>query len=210
MASKQGTTTPTKVASPPTDVSVVAVPASTIAGVGTGSVVRPPIGDVLRQIAAKRTHLDNLDDNISVLIKKIETVLRKHLSVRIEHVMSEAQNGEQELLVFGKENGKWMLMVCVGRLLRSFPFDEDEAAPAWSEESSMPLLSCSREKRTLVFADGHVEALVRSAHKQFETQIALREKALKVAESIAAALEEVEIEEEPQPEPANHEDDLPF
>lgn len=137
----------------------------------------PPLDIVLKALAERSTVLDKLDDRLSALIKRIESVLRMQVSTRITRVIS--RDGAQiECLTFGKHDGKFMLLIENGYEVHS-----EISINSWT-----PLLSTSREMRTFVFAEGHVEQLIRSAHEQFSEQIAMREKALAVAEQIANAL----------------------
>lgn len=163
----------------------------------------PPLEHVLKKLAARRTELDKLDDKLSALIRRIETVLRTHVATRISRPIGEDDDGRIEFLSFGKDEGKFQLLVETGYQNRDNTIEIG---------NSTPLLSCSREKRTFVFADGHVEALIRSAHEQFEAQIAIRERALRVAEEIAAALEPIDIDSNPNPAEGAEgaDDDLPF
>ena len=75
-----------------------------------------------------------------------------------------------------------------------------------SIDNCAPLLSTSRETRTLIFAEGHVEQLIRSTHEQLSEQIAMREKALVAAEQIVNALGPVSVGvlEESAPLPVLH------
>lgn len=167
----------------------------------------PPLDIVLKALVERRTVLDKLDDKLSALIQRIESVLRMQVSTRITRVISEDER-RIECLTFGKHDGRFMLLLESG-------FQERDGEI--SIDNCTPLLSTSRETRTLVFAEGHVEQLIRSAHEQFSEQIVMREKALVAAEQIANALGpfSVSVIEDSTPSTStpsdpSSDDDIPF
>ena len=168
----------------------------------------PPLDIVLKALVERRTVLDKLDDKLSALIQRIESVLRMQVSTRITRVIGEEDEGQIECLTFGKQDGRFMLLIESG-----FKDHNGEI----SINNCTPLLSTSRETRTFVFAEGHVEQLIRSAHEQFSEQIVMREKALVAAEQIANALGpfsvsviEDSIPSFSTPSDPSSDDDLPF
>lgn len=140
----------------------------------------PPLELVLKSLAERRTALDKIDDKLSSLIRRIELVLRKQVSTRITLRIDTSQSGvPEDFLTFGKHDGKFMLLIehCI-------PTRDG----GWEVAECTPLTSTSREMRTRIFAEGHVEQLIRSAHEQVSQQIVMREKALAAAERLANAL----------------------
>lgn len=171
----------------------------------------PPLDIVLKNLVERRTELDKLDDKLSALIRRIESVLQKQVSTRITRVIGEDEE-RIECLTFGKHEGRFMLLIESGFVDR-----DGEIAI----NNCTPLLSTSRETRTFVFAEGHVEQLIRSAHEQFSQQIVMRVKALAAAEQIANALGSfsVSVIEDSTPSPSTSistssdpspDDDIPF
>lgn len=138
----------------------------------------PAIEDVLDKLRERRQRLDAADSQISNLIKEIETELQTHFSVRVSIDITDHSDGGtggvETSLAFGKHDGKWQLMVEV-----DFP---DGAG------STTPLLSCPRETRVRVIADGHIEALIRGAVGQLDKQISVREKAIDKGTQLVRAL----------------------
>lgn len=162
----------------------------------------PPLDLVLKGLAERRVALDKLDDKLSALIRRIESVLRKQVSTRISRTLEhDGSSNSVELLTFGKYDGKFILMIESGYVA---PDGEIEI------RDCTPLLSTSREMRTRVFADGHVEQLIRNAHGQFMQQIAMREKALSAAEQIANALGSFNALEDSTTSDSSPDDGIPF
>ena len=142
----------------------------------------PKIGDVLANVAAHHRQLNKLDTELSAEIKRVETALRKHFSVRVwTDITCDADNehGYQSILAFGKSEGRWQLLVDSGPV---------HDADSWSSQS---LLSCTRDMRARVFLEGHVERLVNEASAQIEKECTDRMLAVGIAHSLANALEEV-------------------
>jgi hypothetical protein len=135
----------------------------------------PAISDVLDSLKARKKRLDDADTQISNLIKEVESELQAHFNIRVWTVIAEPDTGGVEtLLAFGKQDGKWQLLVEV-----EFPDGSTDKTP---------LLSCTRETRVRVFAEGHVESLIRGAVAQLDKQIVVREKALENATELVRAL----------------------
>lgn len=138
----------------------------------------PAIEEILGTLRDRRKRLDEADTRISDLIKEIETELQSHLNVRVSTDITDHSDGStggvETSLAFGKHDGKWQLIVEV-----DFP---DGAANKTS------LLSCAREMRVRVIAEGHVERLIRGAVGQLDKQIAVREKAIEKATELVVAL----------------------
>lgn len=168
----------------------------------------PTLDVVLKNLAERSVELDRLDDKLGALIRRIESVLRTQISTRISHEFDPDPNdGEVELLTFGKHDGKFMLLLEHG--VQDFG--------AVDIKTCTPLLSTSREMRTRVFTEGYVEQLIRSAHAQVSQQIMMREKALAAAEQIANALDPFSVSDgsttsDPwsDDDPPRSSDDLPF
>lgn len=161
----------------------------------------PQLDIVLKNLAERRTALDKLDDKLSALIRRIESVLRTQVSTRITRLIDRHEPDGLEFLTFGKYDGKFMLLIESGTPRRNGEIRVDNATP---------LLNTSREMRTFVFAEGHVEQLIRSAHEQVSQQIAMREKALAAAQQLANALGSFSVVEDSTTSDQSSDDDLPF
>jgi hypothetical protein len=163
----------------------------------------PPLNVVLRSLVAQRNQLDQADDTISGLIQRIQSVLKSSLSTRISIEMGvDGSDGTIDFLSFGKLDGQFLLLFENGH----YDPEGDVAA-----QHRVALLSMSREFRSRVFADGHLEKLIRSASDQLAAQIASRAKAIEAAKRIADALDplsdEIQLAETTN---ASRDDDLPF
>jgi hypothetical protein len=149
-----------------------------------------PLTAVLKQLASRRSELDQLDDDLASNIRRVEEALRKHVGVRIELDLSIGPEGDEiHTLVYGKHDGRWQLVYEISR------------AP--EDVSATPLVSASRELRMTMFVGGHVDALIRSAQEQIEAQLKLRKQAIGAADTIEKALIEAAAI-------AEVDDDLPF
>ena len=95
----------------------------------------------------------------------------------ISVLVQQYDDGDVMLLSFSKINSRWALVIEKG--------DPDPEAPALTKTM---LLASSRATRCLVFAEGHVERLIRAAHNQIEEQITEREQAIASAASLIEAL----------------------
>lgn len=145
----------------------------------------PSLVKVVTELSQRRARIDALDTAISDLIKKIEEMLRAHVSTRVYTIIGGGPTTDHpgdpdelyvEQLVFGKHDGRWQLLVESGRM------DEDVG---WK---TTPLLSAPREVRASVFSRGHAEKLVRGALAQLDEQIKEREHAYALASDLANAL----------------------
>lgn len=135
----------------------------------------PAIENVLESLQDRRKRLDEADTRISTLIQNIEAELQTHLNIRVSTDITDYDtNGFPTVLVFGKQDGKWQLII------------EAEFPDGTSDKT--PLLSCSRETRVRVFTDGHVEALIRGAVGQLDKLLAVRDKAIGKATDLVHAL----------------------
>lgn len=135
----------------------------------------PAITDVLDTLKARRKRLDDADTQISNLIKEVETELVSHFNIRVwTDITDHDSSGFETVLAFGKHDGKWQLLIEV-----DFPDGGSDKTP---------LLSCTRETRVRVFAEGHVEALIRGAVAQLDKQLVVREKAIDKATELVRAL----------------------
>jgi len=140
----------------------------------------PPLDSVFADLAKQRAELDELDTRISSLIKRVEEGLRKHFSTRVGLDISnahQADSGEYTLLVYGKHEGKWQLLLEEG----------DLTAPEHGRV--VALASAPRETRASVFAWGKIEELVRNAVGELDKQIKERKVALESGAAIARALD---------------------
>lgn len=161
----------------------------------------PPLNVVLKSLVTQRNELDHADDTISELIKRVQFVLRSAVSTRISIEIDVDPTDETiNFLTFGKHDGQFVLIYENGY------YDPEGEVSA---QHRVPLLSTSREMRCRVFAEGHVEALIRSASEQVSAQIQSRAKALDAAKRIADALGPETVEEIFTPA-ASADDDLPF
>ncbi len=122
--------------------------------------------EVILELDRRSSTLNELDTQISHRIRSLEEILRRHVSVRIDERMHGG------LLVFGEHDGKWCLHVYT---------EVDDRCTA--------LLSTTREMRSKVFVEGHVERLLRGATQQLTDQTRRRELALQNAERLLYALE---------------------
>lgn len=123
----------------------------------------PNLVDVLDSVKERRKRLDDADTRISQLLQTIEGELQKHCNVRVSVNVTEPEGVPiDEVLVFGKHDGKWQLIV--------------EAEFADGSGQVTPLLSCTREMRVRAITQGHIEALVRNAASQLDKLLAEREK----------------------------------
>ena len=149
-----------------------------------------PLTAVLKQLASRRSELDQLDDDLASNIRRVEEALRKHVGVRIDLDLSMGPEGDEiHTLAYGKHDGRWQLVYEISR------------AP--EDVSATPLVSVSRELRMTMFVGGHVDALIRSAQEQIEAQLKLRKQAIAAADTIEKALIEAAAT-------AEVDDDLPF
>jgi hypothetical protein len=133
----------------------------------------PAIEHVLEALKDRRKRLDDADTQISNLIKDIETELQAHVNTRVWTDMTDA-GGPETVLAFGKHDSKWQLLI-------EMEFPDGTG-------NTTPLLSCSREARVRVFAEGYIEALVRGAVAQLDKQLAVRENAISKATDLVRAL----------------------
>lgn len=166
----------------------------------------PGLPVVLKQLADGTTQLNKLDDRIAQALGAIEQALRKHLSVRVYQVISQHVNefgssDRLEVLTFGKHRGKWQLLIEWGSCNLNGDFIADE-------DVTTPLLNCARDKRASVFEGGHLEQLIRSAFQQCQEEIASREKAVAIADSLLADLGITDLERAPAENAGD--DGLPF
>lgn len=120
--------------------------------------------DVLTAVRSKNKRIQELDSRLSTLIGEIEEALRLHINVRVSVGLT-----DNEKLVFGKTGGQWRLIV-------------------ESDTGEVVLASCSRERRTEVFAQLSVERLLANAASQIDNLITQREDALACADALIAAL----------------------
>ena len=134
----------------------------------------PAIEHVLDSLQLRRRRLDEADTTISNLIKDVETQLQTHINIRVWIDITEPDKSYEQTLAFGKHDGKWQLVV--------------EADFPDGSSDKTPLLSCTRETRVRVFADGHVEALIRGAVEQLDQMLTVREKAVDKASELVRAL----------------------
>jgi hypothetical protein len=144
----------------------------------------PALDGVIARIADRGRRLDLLDDQLGELIKRAEDALAGHLSVRVSVQLPTTESDDPshmtfvELLVFGKENGRWQL------LLEDGPDDGDP--DLWR---ATPLSSAPRDRRAQMFAEGWIEKLLDAALAHLDREIAERESALAKAESLTSTLE---------------------
>ena len=137
----------------------------------------PDLSIVLALLAERRAELDALDDDITGLIRRVETAMRRHFSVRISITFSHDDvTGEIEALVFGKWDGKWQLLIMEG---------EPDDPETWKYT---PLVSAGREVRAEVFR-GLLDDMIRGAVEQLDGQIRERREALASGVQLARALE---------------------
>jgi hypothetical protein len=140
----------------------------------------PNLTAVVKQLGERRKRLDALDDRLADTIKVVESVLRDHVSVRVSKVIwADSYDSSYEQLSFTKLNGKWVLAVESGTATQNGDEQIDQATP---------LRDCSREKRSQMFAAGHVEGLLHDALDQVNEEIAKREEALIVADRLHKSL----------------------
>jgi hypothetical protein len=163
----------------------------------------PPLNVVLKTLVAQRNEIDQTDDTISGLIQRIQSVLKSSVSTRVSIEMDvDPTDGTINFLTFGKHDGHFLLIFENGR------YDDDGDVYA---QHKVPLLNTSREFRSRVFAEGHVETLIRSASDQVAVQIASRAKALEAAKRIADALDPLSAESlTAETTNASSDDDIPF
>lgn len=163
----------------------------------------PPLNVVLKTLVAQRNELDQTDDTISGLIQRIQAVLKSSVSTRVSIEMElDERDGTINFLSFGKHDGHFVLIFENGR------YDDEGDVRA---QHRVPLLNTSREFRSRVFAEGHVEKLIRSASDQVAAQIASRALALEAAKRIADALDPLSAESlMAEPTDASSNDDIPF
>jgi hypothetical protein len=162
----------------------------------------PPLNVVLKTLVAQRKELDQTDDTISGLIQRIQSVLKTSVSTRVSiEIGTDDHDDTINFLTFGKHDGHFVLLFENGR------YDGDGDISA---SHRVPLLSTSREFRCRVFADGHVEKLIRSASEQVAAQIASRAGALDAAKRIADALDPLSAEGMVENNNASVDDDIPF
>lgn len=139
------------------------------------------LAQVLNEVAERNRTLDELDSRLSASIARIEAMLSTHFSVRLALAISESEHGELtgNSLVWGKHDGKWQLIIETDR-------------GNW-DPTTTPLLSASREWRSRVFSEGHLEALIRNAVSYLDTQISARHAALANADAVVEALDGMDI-----------------
>ena len=136
----------------------------------------PALPEILEALSERQRKLDAADNRLSDLIKETETSLEGRLSVRVSaDITNESDSGYETMLVFGKHDGSWHLLI-------------ETENPGGSFPDVKPLLSCSREMRVRVFAEGGIEKLIRSAGEQLDKLLAVREVALGKASSLVAEL----------------------
>lgn len=120
--------------------------------------------DQLTALGPLQARLDDIDTKLSTMIVRIEELLRGHLSVRITTPMPGG-----DLLMFGKHNGFWRLLV-------------------EHRGSTTALVECSRELRAAAFQGRHIEQLILDANAQLTDQIERRNEAIKAADRISTLL----------------------
>lgn len=160
----------------------------------------PSLSAVLRQLQDQKLTLDKLDDRLAEAIQRVEDVMRHYVGIRTSTIMHQWEADELERLTFGKVRNQWHLLVERGRI------DEDGD---FIVKSASELSDCPRQKRAEVFAEGHLEMLLRTAHAKFESEISNRAQAVKNAEHILAALSNLALPEPPTAS-SGPDDDIPF
>jgi hypothetical protein len=160
----------------------------------------PSLSAVLRQLQDQKLTLDKLDDRIAAAISKVEDVMRHYVGIRTSTVMHQWEVDELECLTFGKVRNQWHLLIERGRI------DQDGD---FAVKSTTQLSDCTRQKRAEVFAEGHLDTLLRTAHSKFEAEITNRSQAVMNAEQILAALSNLALPESP-PASSGTDDDIPF
>lgn len=165
-----------------------------------GTPPRPALGAVLKQLPERRAQLSKQDDRINDAIVAVEQVLRENVDVRVEYVTYVDEDGDYQALVFGKHGGKWMLLWETGSMVGG------ETAPS----NKVPLSDCSRKLRADVFAEGHVENLIRAALGRFEFELANRAQALVQVELLMEALAPFQVIKSEPDASVDPDSDIPF
>lgn len=118
---------------------------------------------IFQELRATHASVDAEDDAISAGLRRFEENLAKVLRVRVATVLSSEPMGAgshyYRVLAFEKQEAGWRLVIEAG-------YDHDESG----EEHVTPLLSASREVRTQVVAEGHLQKLLESAVTELKKQ----------------------------------------
>jgi hypothetical protein len=162
-----------------------------------------PLNVVLRSLVGQRTEIDQADDKLSDSLQRIQAVLRRAVATKIwVEIGVDESDGTLDFLAFGKYEGQFLLMYENGHY-------DNEGEPNCSHRN--PVMNTAREFRARIFAEGHVEKLIRSASDQVAEQIAARAEALVAAKRIAEALDLLGDDSSSANESTSSStDDLPF
>ncbi len=124
----------------------------------------------LQQAKAARTQLDNLDDSVSSVIKKVEAALAQLSLGFVISFAQEVGNGAWEGLEYRKWNGKWRLVYYTG-----FPDQGDEDYTL--------LLDCDRDTRAQMLREA-LPQLILNVGKALSDRIGERQAAIEVGQQI--------------------------
>ncbi|MBP8810742.1 MAG: hypothetical protein KBG48_31315 [Kofleriaceae bacterium] len=136
------------------------------------------VEQVLYRVVSRRPELEQLDNQIGVLIVRIEKALRDlKLGMRLSVSTGRGGDSHDEVLAFDKVNGSWRL------ILESGLSDDPET---WS---GRPLSDVDRRSRSDMLRYGHLEELLLGAERALNEELEDRRQALEAGTRFVDAVE---------------------